>query len=54
MGVSDFNYVYESLKSRGVTRLCHFTKIDSLVNIITSPSGILATFVVLEYIEEKR
>lgn len=43
MGVSDFNYVYESLKSRGVTRLCHFTKIDSLVNIITSPSGILAT-----------
>lgn len=40
---TDFNNVIECLKERGVTRLCHFTKIKSLVHIITSPSGILAT-----------
>lgn len=43
MDEANLNYAYNCLKSRGVTRLCHFTRIDSLVNIITSPSGILAT-----------
>ena len=34
---------YEVLKLRGVTRLCHFTKLQSLTHIITSANGILAS-----------
>jgi hypothetical protein len=34
---------YKYLQSRGVTRLCHFTKVKSLVHILTSEDGILAT-----------
>lgn len=34
---------YEYLVSRQVTRLCHFTKTQSLVHILTSEDGILAT-----------
>ena len=33
----------EVLKLRGVTRLCHFTKLQSLTHIITSANGILAS-----------
>lgn len=32
---------YDTLISRGVTRLCHFTKLQSFTHIITSPEGIL-------------
>jgi len=34
---------YEILKERGVTRLCHFTKFQSLTHIITSADGIIAS-----------
>jgi len=34
---------YEILKTRGVTRLCHFTKFQSLTHIITSADGISAS-----------
>ena len=34
---------YDSLKARGVTRLCHFTKFQKLTHIITSAEGILAS-----------
>ncbi len=34
---------YNYLQKRGVTRLCHFTKVKSLVHILTSEDGILAT-----------
>lgn len=34
---------YEVLLSRGVTRLCHFTKLQSLTHIITSEKGVLAS-----------
>jgi hypothetical protein len=34
---------YDILTARGVTRLCHFTKLQSLVHIITSDDGILAS-----------
>jgi hypothetical protein len=34
---------YDVLKTRGVTRLCHFTKFQSLTHIITSAEGILAS-----------
>ena len=34
---------YDVLMRRGVTRLCHFTKLQSFTHIITSPSGILAS-----------
>jgi hypothetical protein len=34
---------YEYLLGRGVTRLCHFTKVKSLTHILTSEDGILAT-----------
>lgn len=34
---------YDILKARGVTRLCHFTKLQSLTHIITSESGVLAS-----------
>lgn len=34
---------YEILTKRGVTRLCHFTKLQNLTHIITSESGILAS-----------
>lgn len=43
MEVLDSNYVYSNLIKRGVTRLCHFTKIKSLVHIVASSLGILAT-----------
>jgi hypothetical protein len=32
---------FDILKARGVTRLCHFTKFQSFVQIITSKSGVL-------------
>lgn len=34
---------YEILTSRGVTRLCHFTKLQSFTHIITTQDGILAS-----------
>lgn len=34
---------YDVLTARGVTRLCHFTKLQNLTHIITSESGILAS-----------
>lgn len=34
---------YDILNARGVTRLCHFTKLQSLTHIITSEEGILAS-----------
>lgn len=34
---------YDVLLSRGVTRLCHFTKLQSLTHIITSEQGVLAS-----------
>ena len=34
---------YNFLKRRGVTRLCHFTKIQSLTHIISSINGILSS-----------
>ncbi len=34
---------YDTLVSRGVTRLCHFTKFQKLCDIICSEQGILAT-----------
>lgn len=34
---------YDILIERGVTRLCHFTKLQNLTHIITSKDGILAT-----------
>lgn len=33
---------YDILKARGVTRLCHFTKFQSLTHIVSSADGILA------------
>lgn len=35
--------VCEILSARGVTRLCHFTKLSNFTQIITSPEGILAS-----------
>lgn len=34
---------YDILESRGVTRLCHFTKLQSLTHIIASEQGVLAS-----------
>lgn len=34
---------YDILKNRGVTRLCHFTKLQSFTHIISSSEGILAS-----------
>lgn len=34
---------YDILAARGFTRLCHFTKLQSLTHIITSENGILAS-----------
>jgi hypothetical protein len=34
---------YEYLISRGATRLCHFTKVQSLTHILLSEDGIIAT-----------
>lgn len=34
---------YDILTARGVTRLCHFTKFQSLTHIVSSPNGILAS-----------
>lgn len=34
---------YDILMARGVTRLCHFTKLQSLTHIITSANGVLAS-----------
>lgn len=34
---------YEILTARGVTRLCHFTKLQSLTHIISSENGVLAS-----------
>lgn len=34
---------YDILNYRGVTRLCHFTKLQSFTHIITSPEGILSS-----------
>lgn len=34
---------YEILAARGVTRLCHFTKLQSLTHIINSENGIVAS-----------
>ena len=34
---------YDILLSRGVTRLCHFTKLQSLTHIISSEQGVLAS-----------
>lgn len=35
--------MYEILASRGVTRLCHFTKLKGLTHILSSEEGILAS-----------
>lgn len=35
--------IYDELNRRGVTRLCHFTKMKSLTHILNSPDGILST-----------
>lgn len=35
--------VYSVLQSRGVTRLCHFTKLQQLTHILSSGEGILAS-----------
>jgi hypothetical protein len=37
------NLAYEILTKRGVTRLCHFTKVNSLIHILSNENGILAT-----------
>jgi len=34
---------YDVLTVRGVTRLCHFTKLQSLTHIVTSANGVLAS-----------
>ena len=34
---------FEVFAERGVTRLCHFTKVQSLTHILLSPDGILST-----------
>lgn len=34
---------YDVLTNRGVSRLCHFTKLQSLTHIITSANGVLAS-----------
>lgn len=34
---------YDVLTARGVTRLCHFTKLQSLTHIVTSANGVLAS-----------
>ena len=34
---------YDILTNRGVTRLCHFTKFQSLTHVLSSPDGILAS-----------
>lgn len=34
---------YDILTARGVTRLCHFTRLQSLTHIITSEKGVLAS-----------
>lgn len=34
---------YDILVTRGVTRLCHFTKLQNLTHIITSEDGVLAS-----------
>ena len=34
---------YDILTTRGVTRLCHFTKFQNLTHIITSADGVLAS-----------
>ncbi len=34
---------YDILKARGVTRLCHFTKLQSLTHILSSEDGVLAS-----------
>lgn len=34
---------YERLKSRGVSRLCHFTKLQSLTHILATVDGIIAS-----------
>ncbi|KNY24784.1 DUF4433 domain-containing protein [Pseudobacteroides cellulosolvens] len=34
---------YDVLTARGVTRLCHFTKLQSLTHIVTSENGVLAS-----------
>ena len=41
--ITNQNDLYDYLIKRGVTRLCHFTKIKSFVHILNSNSGILAT-----------
>ena len=53
MEVLDSNYVYSNLIKRGVTRLCHFTKIKSLVHIVASSLGILATQFIQSDIKNK-
>lgn len=35
--------LYDFLKEKGVTRLCHFTKVKNFVHILTSSDGIVAT-----------
>lgn len=34
---------FDILKARGVTRLCHFTKFQSLTHILSSPNGVSAS-----------
>ncbi|MGL5972318.1 MAG: DarT ssDNA thymidine ADP-ribosyltransferase family protein [Oscillospiraceae bacterium] len=41
--MDDNNFAYNYLIERGATRLCHFTKVKSLVHILTSIDGVLAT-----------
>lgn len=37
---------YEVLRKRGVTRLCHFTKLQKLCHILESEQGILASSII--------
>ncbi len=37
------NKAFKVLTARGVTRLCHFTKLQSLAQIVSLESGILAS-----------
>jgi hypothetical protein len=41
--MNDITKAYDYLLARGATRLCHFTKVQSLTHILLNEDGILAT-----------
>ena len=45
---------YDILSSRGVTRLCHFTKLQSFTHIITSLEGILSSNFIRAFLKSKK